>query len=102
MQWWAGFGVNNSAVRKADAGSLGRPPVHTPHGAALPVGVCVCPAGWGLRFGLIVYKRQDSSLCPPTAAKTVSENQSEVSTQELTLEKNLPNKPTFLNERPSG
>lgn len=48
--------------------------VHTPHGAALSAGVCVCPAGWGLRFGLFVYKREDSSLCPPAAVKTVLEN----------------------------
>lgn len=75
----------------------------TPHGAALPAGVCVCPADWGLWFGLFVYKREDGSLCPPAAVKTGLENQSEVSTHELiSLEKPCPNKQTFLNERPSG
>lgn len=43
----------------------------------------MCPAGWGLWFGLFVYKREDSSLCPPAAVKTGLENQSEVSSQEL-------------------
>lgn len=75
----------------------------TPHGAALPAGVCVCPAYEGLWFGLFVYGSEDSSLCPPAAVKTGLENQSEVSTQELiSLEKPCPNKQTFLNERPSG
>lgn len=73
------------------------------HGAALPAGVCVCPADWGLWFGLFVYKKEDGSLCPPAAVKTGLENQSKVSTHELiSLEKPCPNKQTFLNERPSG
>lgn len=58
----------------------------------------------GLQLGLFVYKREDSGLCPPAAVKTVLENQSKVSTSELTLgkiKKPHPNKQT-LNKRPSG
>lgn len=76
-----------------------------------------CTAAWGslpageclscrreLWFGLFVYKREESSPCPPAAVKTLLENQTKVSTQELTLEKKKtrPNKQTSLNERPSG
>lgn len=64
--------------------------VHAPHGAALPAGACVCPGVWELWFGLFVYKRGESSLCPPAAVKTLLENQTEVSTQELALDKNPP------------
>lgn len=92
--------------KKADNSFLRhhRPAVRTQHGAALAAGVCVCPGGRGLRLGLFVYKREDSSLCPPAAVKTVLENQSEVSTEELTLKKKKkhPNKQTFPHKRPSG
>lgn len=69
--------------------------------AALPAGVCVCPAAWGLCRGLCVYKRQDCSFSSPAAVKTVLENQTEVSTEGFTLEKTRPSWPTLLNERPS-
>lgn len=112
MHWKAGFCMSDRqcSTRKTDNCSLGHhhtpPPIPTPpctRGMGLPFqqeSVFVLSAGsCGLAF---VFTREESSLCPPAAVKTLLENQTEVSTQELTLEKTRPNKQTFLNERPSG
>lgn len=60
------------------------PAVLSLHETALPAGVCVCPGACRMQLGLFVYKREDSDLCLPAAVKTVLENQSEVSTLQLT------------------
>lgn len=61
--------------------------------------VFVLPAGGTAVWPFCLQEREESSLCPPAAVKTVLENQSKVSTQGLSLENtHRTNKPSLMKD----
>lgn len=59
------------------------PAVHSLHGAALPAGVCVFPGPEDCSSAFL-FTRERTVTSLPAAVKTVLENQSKISTLQLT------------------